>query len=135
MKKIFILLVVVLIAPTNHTTSAKQNSHSKEDEEKEIFVGRFEGTIGKKILVITIEKLSKDSLWGYNTVNRANKRPVRGKFSADCDVYSIKLKEPGDDTWDGVFELKMSNDNKFVMEGNWKSNNGKLKKPVSIKKK
>jgi len=98
------------------------------------FVGTWSGKLGEKDLVIVITSARGDILEGHNVVGN-NKRPVKGTVMADADVFTLTLSEPGDDTWDGVFTLKVKNDNNFNATGHWKANNGKSEKQVEINKK
>ena len=59
---------------------------------------------------------------------------MRGYISADSDIYTIYIEEPGDKEWDGKFEIRVPNDFKLIGEVTWKSNNGKLNNKVSIQK-
>lgn len=97
-------------------------------------LGTWSGTIGSKNIILKIEQVTEDKIIGYNQIENGKMRPVKGFYSATDDVYDIVLKEPGDDKWDGEFELKMENNNKYIMKGKWKANNGKLIREVQFTK-
>lgn len=63
---------------------------------------------------------------GYNIL-KGKKRDLTGSLRDGV----IVLNEPGDDPWDGVFELKM---NETTCTGNWASNNGKLRRHFVLSK-
>ena len=105
------------------------------------FIGKWVGTIGNKpleIIVSKIENLSQE-LFNKNISDAYNivagkKRNLKGNIYAEKDVFYIKLSEPGDDKWDGIFEFKVDNDGEYNGIGTWKSNNGELIEKILLKK-
>lgn len=113
--------------PTTYTESNDEPSFTAD------FIGTWTGKLGDKDFQIVLISAQGDNIEGYNVVGD-NKRAIKGTVTADDDVYTFTLSEPGDDKWDGVFTLKMNNDNNFNAIGQWKANNGKSSKDVNIKK-
>jgi hypothetical protein len=109
--------------------------------ENRIIIGTYLGMIGKKDFKLFIEKVEGDNIEGYN-VTGTNKRPVKGlilKKWNDGDhttVFKLILTEPGDDKWDGEFNIDLSvTDQGRSGKGNWKSFNGKLEHNITFKTK
>lgn len=120
-----------------------------------ILLGIWTGSLDDKPLKIVIERVEGNELFGYNQVG-TNKRPVSGTFVEGgydqpcCIAFDAVLHEPGDDKWDGVFNVKFvcyqkqsenasgdlvcNGDYNFGGEaiGEWKSNNGKLNRKVIL---
>ncbi|MDP6907858.1 MAG: hypothetical protein QF371_00055 [Flavobacteriales bacterium] len=122
----------------------------------QLLVGEWEGEMGGKPLQVVISEISADNtVSGYNVLG-SNKRPVEGTCTVAtidqyCAIaYDVKLNEPSDDEWDGVFSIRFTG--WFVQEegedglecleeeglesfegfGNWKSNNGKLEREFDL---
>lgn len=103
------------------------------------------GNLDTKPVIIFIEKVKEDSIFGYNILGD-NKRPLKGTFSAHKtnveiyggatipqSVYQIELKEPGDDEWDGIFEFELkTSDQGYNGSGTWKAYNGKLNRDLLL---
>ena len=119
-------------------------------------IGLWNGKLRNKDLVLFIEKIEGNEVFGYNIVG-GNKRPLQGSIIEiiENDItkcsdrgHSLKmlLKEPGDDKWDGVFDLTLSvcaaidpNSGKIFSKmlngsGHWNSNNGKLDGNIELVK-
>jgi hypothetical protein len=106
---------------------------------------------GKK-LTIAIEDVNKTTLSGYNILG-SNRRNLKGTYEhgnwdQPCSkAYSASIAEPGDDKWDGVFQIKFVGYSNFDdgdciggLEGSeafgeWRSNNGKLNHSFYLTKK
>ena len=96
---------------------------------------------------IVIEEVTGSTISGYNIVDK-NRRPVTGTFTVKRDlvlmfewgeaqvailIFDIILKEPGDDKYDGEFNLKIkAADYGWTGTGSWKSFDGKLNREVKI---
>jgi hypothetical protein len=119
-------------------------------------IGLWNGKLRDKDLMLFIEKIEGNEVFGYNIVG-GNKRPLKGSISEiiENDIskcsdrgHSVKMKlqEPGDDKWDGVFDLTLTvcaaidpSSGKLFSKtfsgiGNWKSNNGKLDGNIELSK-
>ena len=122
----------------------------------DILVGNWQGEMDGKKLIISIGGMSNGELEGDNILN-GKKRPIKGTYKEGawdqpCSIaYEAILKEPGDNTWDGVFTIKFvgyqdqketnegikCDDGSYTgqeAQGIWKSNNGKLKKEFNLVK-
>jgi hypothetical protein len=93
------------------------------------YVGKFEavevkdgGSVVNKIN-ISIDKIEGDKIYGHSVV-AGNDRPFQGDF--DPSGIEIKVEEPGDDKYDGVFTFNF-NETRDVILGTWKANDSKLK--------
>jgi hypothetical protein len=135
---------------SNNLTPVNGN---KVDEPAIVILGTWTGEMSGKKLTIVVEKINGNELIGYNILG-SNRRNLKGTFTdgswdQPCSkAYESILNEPGDDKWDGVFTVKFvgyedqkDSDNGIECEGNlkgqeaqgeWKSNNGKLKKDFSL---
>jgi|CZKF01.1.fsa_nt_gi hypothetical protein len=101
------------------------------------------GTIGNKDLKLFIEKVDGDNVEGYDvsgSVRRAVKGRIVNKWTkptglgGNYTVFKLVLTEPGDEKWDGEFNIDLSiSDIDRHGEGSWKSFNGKLEHNISIK--
>jgi len=111
--------------------------------ENQFIVGTYLGTIGKKDFKLFIGKVDGDNVEGYN-VTGTNKRPVKGKIvnkwteetglGGYYTVFKLILTEPGDDKWDGKFNIDLwISDIGRNGNGSWKSFNGKLERQIKIK--
>jgi hypothetical protein len=112
-----------------------------------MMLGTWTGEMNGKKLTIVIENVTETTIRGYNILG-SNRRDLkgtyeRGNWDQPCSMaYSTSLAEPGDDKWDGVFQIKfvgyedtnesdegidcMGGLEGFEAFGEWKSNNGKL---------
>lgn len=111
--------------------------------ENQFIVDTYLGTIGKKDFKLFIEKVDGENVEGYN-VTGTNKRPVKGRIvnkwteptglGGDYTVFKLILTEPGDDKWDGEFNIDLYiSDQGRSGKGSWKSFNGKLEHNIIIK--
>jgi hypothetical protein len=126
------------------------------DSNYRMILGNWEGVMNKKKLLVVIEEINGDSIYGYNALG-SNKRPLRGVYKEgtvdlSCAVvFDLKLHEPGDDKWDGIFTIQLAGSqeqggdhdgpycegvvNAEKSYGSWKSNNGKLAHEFTLVKK
>jgi len=123
---------------------------------KKILIGTWTGQMGGRDLTIVIEKINNGIITGYDKLGN-DKRPITGIFyetewdQACSKAYEAVLKEPGDNTFDGVFTIKfvgyedqVSNDCGIICIGNikgieaqgeWKCYKDKKKKEFFLIKK
>lgn len=143
------------IQKTNHNEinyqyqSDAQNNENGESKtqttiiENQVIVDTYLGTIGEKEFKLFIEKVEGENVEGYN-VTGSNRRPVKGKIvnirteptglGGNYTIYKLILTEPGDDKWDGEFNIDLwISDIDRHGQGNWKSYNGKLERQIKIK--
>ena len=95
--------------------------------------GAWKGDFGGKELLIDIAEIGLDlGVTGHDEV-KGNKRDLKGVIKDNGNNnFTINLKEPGDDKWDGVFDITYENN---TLTGVWKSNNGKSTKNFTLAKK
>jgi len=132
------------------TQQPKQESVKADDKwttEHSLVYGIYTGTIGSKKFTLKIEAVSGNKVKGYN-ITGTNKRPVEGVFTeahgefdqfgdktvmVTTNIYSLTLKEPGTDEWDGEFKLRIELCDWFGEgKGTWKSYNGKLNRTIKF---
>lgn len=117
----------------NTTPQTKENSpvSEKKDNDYKSLIGEYKGSFGPDKILLSLENINSDgSVNGFNEV-KGNKRILTGKMKKNNNDYTFELKEPGDDTWDGVFNFTITD---YVLSGNWKSNNGKSTYTYSLRK-
>lgn len=97
-------------------------------------IGLWKGDFGGKELTISINDITLDmAVTGFDEV-KGNKRDLKGEVKeSENGKYSITLKEPGDDKWDGVFFITYI-DGETNLKGSWKANNGKSSKDFELTK-
>ena len=66
---------------------------------------------------ISIDSLNGDSVIGHSVV-AGNRRPFRGSVLLTDSVFRFKVREPGDDKYDGVFEFSIALHDS-VLKGKW----------------
>lgn len=118
------------------STQNKENeNNSTYSDIKLILDGKWEGDFGDKTLLLDLVANEDGTISGINKVGE-NSRPVSGSFSGDLTFIEIKLNEPGDDDWDGVFEIEVSQMGayNYEMSGTWKSNNGKITRDFTLQR-
>ena len=108
----------------------------------QFIVDTYLGTIGNKNFKLFIEKVEGENVEGYN-VTGTNRRPVKGRIvnkwaertglGGEYTVFKLILTEPGDDKWDGEFNIELYiSDQGRSGKGSWKSFNGKLEHNIVI---
>ena len=122
------------------------------------FSGTWEGEMNNKPFSIIIENVTDNTITGYNILDQ-NQRPLEGNYvyteiddRGKCVIgITAVLNEPGDDEWDGVFEITFVGyeeteeteygtieciGNAYGAEavGTWKSNNGKSQHEFTLNK-
>ncbi len=80
------------------------------------------GTYENKIN-ISIDNIEGEKIKGHSIV-AGNNRPFEGTFNAT--QLKAKVKEPGDDKYDGVFNFEFDDKGTFIV-GTWEANDKKLK--------
>lgn len=115
---------------------------------KKVLLGKWKGQMNNRNLIIVIEKIKGDHIWGYSQLGN-DKHPINGIFyetewDQPCSkAYESVLKQNGDERFGGVFTIKFvgyedqkSNDCGIICIGNlkgvegqgdWKSYLGKKK--------
>lgn len=111
------------------------NDYSIYSDLKLILDGNWQGDFGDKTLLLDLVANEDGTISGVNKVGE-NSRLVSGSFSGDLTFVEMKLSEPGDDEWDGVFEIEVSQMGayNYEMSGTWKSNNGKITRDFTLQR-
>jgi len=139
MKKLYFLLLAVLLFSCNSKEKKSTISKTTKIEEQEIrtdlygsWVGDFivlerdttrpeKETYSNKINII-IKKITESTVIGQSVV-AGNNRPLTGKMTITKNTVHFILKEPGDDKNDGIFDFEIKNDT--LLTGIWTANNPK----------
>ena len=139
MKKLYFLLLAVLLFSCNSKEKKSTISKTSKIEEQEIrtdlygsWVGDFivlerdttrpeKETYSNKINII-IKKITESTVIGQSVV-AGNNRPLTGKMTITKNTVHFILKEPGDDKNDGIFDFEIKNDT--LLTGIWTANNPK----------
>ena len=129
-------------APSAETPSALPTEEQLKAGAPTYLRGTWRGKIGAKPLTLQIDEVNGDQVNGWNQVGN-NRRPVTGTYRAwiegdECG-FELKMREPGDDKWDGKFELQVTAKEGGALNinhcyGSWKANNGKLTNDVQLDK-
>lgn len=104
---------------------------TKANAQGDKIIGKWTGNFGNKEITIVIDKIEGNIIYGYNSVGN-NKRKISGNYTISDGNITAKLKEPGDDKYDGLFTINFINDKEA--NGNWKMFKGNSYKEFTIKK-
>lgn len=102
----------------------ERNDGNNYDEKAVNVGGGFEWNRQNKIN-ISIDSIAKNLVFGHSVV-AGNDRPFEGTIEKQGDDFHFKVKEPGDDKYDGEFNFIISNNQLF---GTWEAY-----KNINIKK-
>lgn len=99
------------------------------------YVGQFEaldfdyesGGMRSNKISIQFDSIINDTLITGHSVVAGNLRPFSGSVFVGEHAWSIDVKEPGNDKYDGQFRMELK-ENK--LSGKWHANDSKLKVPV-----
>ena len=72
-------------------------------------------------ITLFIDQMEDGAIFGYS-VCAGNDRPFRGVYTEEGDKITATLKEPGDNKYDGVFEVTISK-SPLALTGTWAPNN------------
>ncbi|MXN91015.1 YARHG domain-containing protein [Flavobacterium sp. Sd200] len=88
-----------------------------EGDESEYYLtdGSDQMTDGTKMVTVKINRITNDSVFGVS-ISGGNQRPLVGVFRSNALATTMVLNEPGDDKYDGRFELELINDS---LSGKW----------------
>lgn len=79
--------------------------------------GIYTGDFGGTPIYISINFARGKNIAGYNT-HKGLRRNLHGEIVPDGSGWKIRLEEPGDHPYDGVFSVRLSEDLK-TMKGTW----------------
>lgn len=81
--------------------------------------GYWVGAFGKNKINIALAHATQDSIFGHS-VCAGNFRPIKGTLKeSGPGVYTISMREPGSDPYDGAFNFTVDIDKK-ELSGSWK---------------
>ena len=75
-------------------------------------------------ITVSIDSVLAGTLYGHSIV-AGNMRPFTGAAKQEGKVYTVTVKEPGDDQYDGSFEFKIYSDLDSI-NGTWTANKKSL---------
>jgi hypothetical protein len=139
MKRLYFLLLAVLLFSCNSKEKKSTISKTTKIEEQEIRTDLYGSWVGDFIVLerdttrpekerysnkinIIIKKITESTVIGQSVVAE-NNRPLTGKMTITKNTVHFILKEPGDDKNDGVFDFEIKNDT--LLTGIWTVNNPK----------
>lgn len=138
LKYLFLLIGIVCFVACNSSTTTEVKTDSlintnagdlmlkttfNTDKLKGVYSGSFDGTP----ISISINYISGKNISGYN-VHKGLKRNMRGSLEPFGSQFKILLDEPGNNKFDGHFELFIDTSS-FTGKGSWTpKNNANLKK-------
>jgi len=73
-------------------------------------------------ITISLEEINGEEVKGHSIV-AGNYRPFSGTISDSDSEFTLNLKEPGDDQYDGSFQITMKKNQK-TLSGKWKAYKG-----------
>jgi hypothetical protein len=139
MKKVFYLILSILVFSCNPKEKKVVKNIPVKVEEKEILTELYGSWVGDFIVQerdttkpesemyinkinISIKKITASEVVARSIV-AGNNRPLTGKMIKNGNTVHFTLKEPGDDKNDGIFDFEIKNDTLLV--GTWTANNSK----------
>lgn len=94
-------------------------AESKIQSSTSDLIGYWVGLFGKGTINLSISEINDTVVKGH-TVCYGNFRPVTGTVTKNNEgTYDLNLKEPGDDKYDGEFNINIDPNSK-ELKGNWK---------------
>ncbi len=95
--------------------------------------GNWVGMLGENKLNVQLLRINGTTVEG-RSVAAGNFRTLAGKITETGDAYTLHLEEPGDDKYDGVFDISVKK-NGMVFAGEWVPFDKKLQsKPFTLAK-
>ena len=121
-KHLFSFLILCSLTACNSSgTKEKASSTLDVIMPSSKLLGSFVGAFGDNKITLLITKASGDTVEGRSVVG-GNDRPFTGTLKSAGDNYAIVAKEPGDDKYDGVFNLTVNPKQPDVITGTWEPN-------------
>jgi len=121
-KYLFSFLILCALSACNASgTKDKSNTAAVAEMPSSKLLGSFVGAFGDNKITLLITKSSGDTVEGRSVVG-GNDRPFTGTLKNTGDAYAIVAKEPGDDKYDGVFNLTINAKQPDVVTGSWEPN-------------
>lgn len=125
-KHLFSFLILYALAACNSSGNKSKNGTGANTVDAVIapslnLLGSFVGPFGDNKITLLITRASGDTIEGRSVVG-GNDRPFTGTIKNTGDAYTIIAKEPGDDKYDGVFNLTVNTKQPDVVNGTWVPN-------------
>ncbi len=118
---------------TGSSTSIKEIEEEIPPYEMDTLLGIYKGDFGGSPINIILTYVNKNKVVGYN-IHRGLQRNISGDVSETRDEVILKMAEPGDHDFDGVFEIRI-NKNDLKGKGVWTANNKQYgERKFSLKK-
>ncbi len=80
-------------------------------------IGVYTGDFGGSSIYISINFARGRNIAGYNT-HKGLRRNLHGEMLPDGSGWKLRLEEPGDHPYDGVFDIRLAEDMQ-TMKGSW----------------
>lgn len=103
---------------------AEKASIEFNNENLDTLTGVYFGNFGGSDIRIVLTHVGKSHVVGYNLL-KGLRRNISGTYVKQGDTVQMTLAEPGDNEYDGVFEMEIYLD-KFNGKGKWKANSEKI---------
>ncbi len=123
-------------AKTPEAEAPKQPAASEQgrDSKSSPLKGNWVGFLGDNRLNVQIMAVSSNQVTG-RSIAAGNFREITGAVEETADAYKLHLKEPGDDKYDGEFDIIIKK-NGMICEGSWQPFDKTLKtKQFTLSKK
>lgn len=145
-KWMVMLLSTAMIACTNNTTTTKTAPDAPPVATEKAttppaaatathpLMGNWVGMLGSNKLNVQLLQINGNSVTG-RSVAAGNYRNITGTLTETANGYTLQLREPGDDKYDGIFDITIRKEG-MVCEGKWTPFDTQLKtKPFTLSKK
>lgn len=135
-------------SPSKMGSQQKPDSFYESQLTSKTYIGTVSGTVATKPFTLKFESITDDKITGYNITGNS-KRPVKGSFIKAIEQYDlngdqknlvpnhvflIKINEPGNEEWDGEFNLRIEISDWFNRgNGTWRAYNGRLNRIIEFK--
>lgn len=126
----FIILLLVNVSCKEEPVKKEVEVPKKKDlikfntENLDTLSGIYTGDFGGTDIRIVLTHIGKNHVVGYN-IFKGLRRNISGNYLLHGDTVTMTLHEPGDNEYDGVFEMEIYRSN-FTGKGKWESNSGKI---------
>jgi len=118
---------------TGTTASIKGLDEEIPPFDMDTLQGIYTGDFGGSPINIILTYVNKNKVVGYN-IHKGLQRNISGDVSQTKDEVILKMSEPGDHDFDGVFEIRIAKSN-LNGKGVWTANNKKYgERKFSLKK-
>lgn len=111
-----IVIFISCSSSSSNNNAATGTADNEKFSEKKI-MGTYSGDFEKGIIRIVINYASNGHLSGYN-IHKGKRRNLNGSLNQVEGAVSMLLKEPGDDPFDGIFNLSLDTA-KGTVFGTW----------------